>query len=600
MEKKLITGKYTGTIIHIGYYPLLLLLSYVWRIYYDPDLDTMSMVSFAAQQVALFFFLQAADTLISRKKIKYALAGISALYIILLHLDAFLLSITSMTIYESIITLATGGDFLYTLEEAGLSSAFLFLLILIMILIAAVGGIIYKFIPYRVFGQKTLWFILIPIFIISTFYFIAEQSISRNSSNFYSRRVLPFYIEIYSSNKDTMTFSIPERDRRDLKEYTYISKPANPKNVLLILLESFRSDSVNAELSPSINELAMISLQFSNYFTDAIYTSLAWNVLLLDRPVFTLAYDISFDKTYPDGSGIFRIFKKAGYETFFASSANMEWKNFHERINGKDKLIDQYFCGYERREEERNHIDNRTSSKAAEWINRIEKTENFFMLIQLDSTHWTYYSDDENRISKPFAAKDVNIGKLKNPKDIELLYNRYKNSVRQINSGITKIISALKQSGNYNNTAIIIVSDHGEGFAPGMIGHSVMNDHIKKPAFIMHLPGVSKFSSDKFISHMDIFPTLFDYLKINGTNSIMKGKSIFDKDNNKKSILTFHGSILMADLTFKDYIVFFRIKNSKDSITFTPVKYTDREGNILKNHNNTEWKDEIEKIINNY
>jgi len=597
MKELLLLNKFTKTTIHAGYYPIMFLLSCIWMFYYNPGLDSISLVSFIAQQAALFSLLQIAETLIPGRKIKYTLAGVSALYIFLLHLNAFLISITSMTLYESIKVLATGGDFLYTLEEAGLSTGFIILLVLILMVIAAGGGLALKFMPHADLKKISAKIILTIIFTLSSVFFITEQCVNRNSDNFFSRRLYPLYMEIFSSNKDTATFSTKEIQRPDMRAYTDVTAPSSPKNVIFILLESFRSDSINSQLSPFMTELAKDSLQFQNYFTDAIYTSLAWNTILMDRPGYTLSDDITYDSRQRSGSGIFRIFKTAGYETYAAFSANMKWKNFFERVNGNDKLIDNYFCGYERHDEERNFIDNRTCSVSSDWIKKANTGKPFFMMIQLDSTHWTYYADKENQLSKPFAGKDINIGKLRNLEDIELLRNRYKNSVRQVNSGISKIITMLKQSGRYNDTVIVIVSDHGEGFAPGMIGHSVMHDDIKKPAFIMHLPGIKKFTTDKFISHMDIFPTLFDYLKINGTSSITRGRSILDKNNNRKSALSFHGSILMADMTFKDYTVFFRIKKVKDSISFTPVKYTDRDGNIIKSMASAEWKSELEHIF---
>jgi len=599
MKEKLLFEKFSKNIIHTGYYPLLFILSCTWMIYYRPGLNGISMVSFIAQQAALFSLLQITDTILTGRRIKYCIAGLSAIYIFLLHFNAFLLSITSITLYESVTILAIGGDFLYTLEEAGLSAGYIMLLVLLLMIILAGGGAVYRYMPHADFRGRASRTALILIFITSALFFIVEQVFNRNDSDFFSRRLYPLYIEIFSSNNDTVTLSIPENRFPMLEEYHNITRPVNHKNVLFILLESFRSDSINSELSPAMNELSAESLEFANYFTDAIYTSLAWNTILMDRPAYTLPYDISYDRENRRGSGIFRIFKNAGYDTFAAFSANMEWKNFYNRVNGEEKLIGNYFCGFKKRDEERNYIDNRTCAKSIEWITKSGHEKPFFMMIQLDSTHWTYYAGKENELSKPFAGKDVNIGKLRNEKDIVLLLNRYKNSIRQVNSSIAKIMAALKQSGKYNDTAIIIVSDHGEGFSPGMIGHSVMHDHIKKPAIIIHLPGIEKFRMDKFISHMDIFPTVFDYLKIGGTEKIMRGRSILSKNNNRKCVLSFHGSLLMADLTFNDYIVFFRVARCKNSITFTPVKYTDRSGNIIKEHESSEWKSSLKQIIEN-
>jgi arylsulfatase A-like enzyme len=379
--------------------------------------------------------------------------------------------------------------------------------------------------------------------------------------------------------------------------YKGITGAANPRNVVVVILESFRSDSINSELAPDMAMLAENSFASAGYHTGAIYTSLAWNGLLMDRPAYTFSEDINYDAVHNPGSGILRILKNAGYETYFSFSANMEWKGFHQRVEGSDRLINHYYCGYMNRTEERSHIDNRTTARASEWINSASRTKPFAMFVHLDSTHWTYYSDMENRRYQPYAGKDVNIAKLRNPADIELLYNRYRNSVRQVNSGISQIISALKKSGRYDDTAIVIVSDHGEGFAPGMIGHSVMHDDIKKPAFIMRLPGAGKYTSNSFITDAEIFPTIFDYLQIKGWNGLMRGESLLDPGYKRECVLSFHGSLLMADLTFTDYRVLFRVMRRGDSISFTPVYLTDRSGEIIEDRWNGQWKEALHRIM---
>ncbi len=502
-----------------------------------------------------------------------------------------------MTLYESVTVLAIGGDFLYTLEEAGLSTGFIALLVLLLAAVCAAGCVLYRFMPQMVSRKRGIIMLPLFLFIAPAAVFICEQSAHRDDPGFFWRRVYPLYIELYSANSQTMNFKISPENRATPEEYGRAAGAANPGNVVFIILESFRSDSINRELAPDMYALAGSSFASSNYYTGGIYTSLAWNSLLMDRPAYTYPLDIDYDSMHRPGSGILRIFKNSGYETYCAFSANMEWKGFHERVNGRDRLIDHYFCGYRDRAEERNHPDRRVAAQAVEWIRNARGGKPFVMLLHLDSTHWTYYSDPENRLSKPYAGKDVNYGRLRTAGDIELLYNRYKNSVRQVNSGISRVIAALRDSGRYNNTAIVIVSDHGEGFAPGMIGHSVMHDDIKKPAFIMYLPGAGRFKRGAFITDAEIFPTIFDYLRIKGWRGLMRGRSLLDPDYKRECVLSFHGSLLMADLTFNDYRVMFRVRRDCESISFTPVYFTDSAGRIIPSQGGGEWRDALCDII---
>lgn len=597
ITKEIITENTVDT-AGTGYYPLLFILSLLWIAYYNPFTNAGEVLSFTAQQLIIFTVFQAVDLRSRRRGMRFALAGAGALYIFLLHLNAFLLSITSMTLYESVMVLAIGGDFLYTLEEAGLSTGFITLLVLIIIMISCAGASAYNYMPSINTGRKKLFTACCAAAVICLQFFIFEQYSSRDDEKLFSRRTLPLYFEIFSTSKNSMTFSASGPARPDPGSFSGINLAGNPENVLVILLESFRKDSVNPVLSPAMAALSNSS-SFTcggRYYTGAIYTSLAWNTILMDRPPFTLSRDIAFDREHEWGSPVFRIFMEAGYETYIASSANLEWKNFRARINGKDRLIHSYFCGYRERTEERNLIDRRTRDRAVEWI-KASGRKPFFMLVQLDSTHWTYYSDESSRRYTPFAGKDVNIAKLRNPGDIELLFNRYRNAVIQVHSDIALILNALKEKEISGSTAVVIVSDHGEGFAPGMIGHSVLHNDIMQPAFIIYLPGSrSGLIRDGFISHMDIFPTLFDYLKIGGTEKLLSGRSMLDTAAAKDCMLTFHGSLMMAELTLKDYSVYFMVKQSGGSITFTPAGFKDSEGRTIPAPDGR-WKDKLREIM---
>ncbi|HPS58434.1 MAG TPA: sulfatase-like hydrolase/transferase [Spirochaetota bacterium] len=586
-----------GRELRVPYYPFMLLLSLAWPLYYTAEPLHLGCLSYVLQQTAVFSMLQTIDSISANRRLKYTAAGTALIYVFLIHFNALLLSITSMDLYESVTVLATGGDFIYTLEEAGFSTGLIIILAILLAAIFTTGCLIYRFMPHIIIRAKGIIILPLFLFILSAVLFASEQCVNRETPGFFWRRIYPLYLELYSTASGTLTFPLRAEDRIIPESYTGISKAANPRNVVVIILESFRADSINGELAPDMAMLAENSFASANYQTGAIYTSLAWNSILMDRPAYTFSGDIDYDREHGPGSGILRILKKAGYETYIAFSANMEWKGFHERVNGRDRLIDHYYCGYLNRTEERNHIDNRTTARAEEWIDSASRTKPFAMIIHLDSTHWTYYCDPEHRKSQPYAGKDVNIAKLRNPGDIELLYNRYRNSVRQVNSGISRVISALKKNGAYDDTAIVIVSDHGEGFAPGMIGHSVLHDDIKRPAFIMRLPGTKKYSSEEYITDAEIFPTVFDYLGIKGWNGLVRGGSLLDPGYKRECVLSFHGSLLMADITFRDYRVLLRVKTGSSSISFTPVYCTDRSGKIIADPWSGQWKEGLRRIM---
>lgn len=58
--------------------------------------------------------------------------------------------------------------------------------------------------------------------------------------------------------------------------------------------------------------------------------------------------------------------------------------------------------------------------------------------------------------------KEVNYLKLNNDTDPAPFFNRYKTSVRYVDSMAAKVLDKLKESGDLDNTLVIITGDHGQ------------------------------------------------------------------------------------------------------------------------------------------
>jgi arylsulfatase len=115
----------------------------------------------------------------------------------------------------------------------------------------------------------------------------------------------------------------------------------------------------------------------------------------------------------------------------------------------------------------------------------------------------------------------------------EKVIARYDSGIWYADDAIRKLIEVLIENGIYNNTLIILTSDHGETFrfmepdAPsGDHGISLYDDEIKIPLII---GGATKFRTSRRITSqvrsIDIMPTILDYLEINIPDDI-RGASL--------------------------------------------------------------------------
>ena len=124
--------------------------------------------------------------------------------------------------------------------------------------------------------------------------------------------------------------------------------------------------------------------------------------------------------------------------------------------------------------------------------------------------------DDPNYIIPPATLPDT----PKTRKDMAGFHA----FARILDNAVGEILSALEEAGLAENTLIISTTDHGIAF-PQM--KCCLKDRGWGVSLIMRGPGPFKAGTacDSLVSHLDIFPTICDYLQIEAP-SWLEGKSI--------------------------------------------------------------------------
>jgi arylsulfatase A-like enzyme len=110
---------------------------------------------------------------------------------------------------------------------------------------------------------------------------------------------------------------------------------------------------------------------------------------------------------------------------------------------------------------------------------------------------------------------------------IDELQALYEAEVRYVDDKIGDIVSVLEEEGYFDNSIIIITSDHGEAFFEhGHYGHGLTHykEEIDIPLFI-YVPDNEPGEVDSPVSLIDIMPTVFDYMAVNDAPE-MSGKSL--------------------------------------------------------------------------
>jgi len=152
--------------------------------------------------------------------------------------------------------------------------------------------------------------------------------------------------------------------------------------------------------------------------------------------------------------------------------------------------------------------------------------EGQLIIVFWDATHFDYsWPKHVPATFSPFAKGLAYFRAYQTEKNIEEIKNSYRNSIHHIDSLFGRFWNTLPKR---EESIVIVTGDHGEEFFEH--GHLFHGSHLVDEQ--IRIPLYFKFGSVKsaqpksVVSHVDIFPSLIDYLS-GQTVSFLDGESIF-------------------------------------------------------------------------
>jgi membrane-anchored protein YejM (alkaline phosphatase superfamily) len=293
-------------------------------------------------------------------------------------------------------------------------------------------------------------------------------------------------------------------------------------SVVVVVVESFRSDVVTDELMPRLARYARGGARFDGHMAGSILSEAGlFTILYSESP---LLYDAALDAGRKPCA--VEAFSALGYRTAYFSGQPERWRRQEEFIGAS--RFDDY------------HHDD--SGSWAEWDRRalegaaaLARTspKPVFAVAYLMSSHFEYRFPPEYAVDKPVESASTwpstnmrTLGGAEAP----VIRNRYRNTMRFLDDLIMDAVGALDPA----HAIVVVTGDHGESlFDDGRIGHgySFADVVVKTPAIVVG-PGVSPNRRSDATLHVDLLPTVLHAatggaVRLDGVD----GRDLFDQAN---------------------------------------------------------------------
>lgn len=352
--------------------------------------------------------------------------------------------------------------------------------------------------------------------------------------------------------------------------------PAQQKpNIVLIIIDTLRVDHLSCygylrKTTPTIDALALQSVKYNHAYATAPWTLPSIASLMTgmypvghgadrlsetdygDNPALAIA---GLNKNY---TPLAALLKNSGYTTAGVISCvflrnkfglNQGFDYYDENIPSAGNImrtcaalpflniffpINDFLIS-------RGHDDKRTGAQVnasvLKWLDRQNNTDPFFLLVHYFDAHQPYFPKKLGMKSVPGSIKSryvkcanyidlekqitdsvIQGQKKLLPDEKEFLTENYDEHIASVDAKIGQLFSRLKEMNLYDESMIIIVSDHGEAFGEHDLmlhGICLYEDNLHVPLIIKYpLSDQKKGTVDYPVSLTGFVPTVLSYLSI--------------------------------------------------------------------------------------
>lgn len=301
-----------------------------------------------------------------------------------------------------------------------------------------------------------------------------------------------------------------------------------PRNLVLISIDTLRADRLGSygyhrATSPTIDRLAADSTLFERAITPAPWT------LPAHASMFSGLYPHSHGVQKPSGQKISattpllaEILRANGFRTIGVTGGG-----YVARTYGFDRGFDRYFqAGDFARGPNLHHSIGRAVKKAKMELAQVNDGTPYFMFFHTYDVHCpyqppkrllgTFRSSNAEEIDAEHCGRTYYNRRRITAHNALYLSDRYDEGIRAVDEELEELFSYLRSRNDFDNTVIVLTSDHGEEFLEhGKIGHrESLHKELLLVPLIIRAPGGKPQRIVEHVSLIDIMPTILELFDI--------------------------------------------------------------------------------------
>jgi arylsulfatase A-like enzyme len=344
----------------------------------------------------------------------------------------------------------------------------------------------------------------------------------------------------------------------------YHPEPDNLK-VILVSLDTLRADHLSSygyhrNTSPNIDELARDGVLVENTYAQCPWTLPSHMSMLFSLN--SASHQVYYNDQKVDSSlpSLASFLQKAGFITYaftgggyvssiYGFSKGFDW--YDDPIRGQNTSNNQ------------NEAEN-LFAYTSDWLKK-NKDKSFFLFLHTFQIHGPY--DSPSPWNEMYLKKNASWEKIGlrvfldrngedysfSPEEKDNIISLYDGEISYTDATLIKpLVNQLKELNIYNNTLLIITSDHGEEFQEHggwLHGRTLYNELLRVPLLIKFPNSEYKGTRISPISRViDILPTILDIAEIKYEKDLFDGKSLLDLITKKEK----EDRVFISDLAHKN------------------------------------------------